>query len=243
MGLIGGLVGFLMTIILELLLANKGIPSDGFDRTDWIMVIMMAVAVSLIFSHLIYIKFVEDIRTNAIERRGASFSHSSNTLKIERRGRYLKGLLQVGRAKITNYKQIDPKLVYTGATVGGISVGGFHLEEGGYRNQILQTDTFQLIYKDPLTEEKYPLDIIDLSEDCLNSAKKDPKIKKLVTGNSLCLTNSRGNESTWSKFTTAAVLSQDLAKANYGAQQASLEKYQMTQEDLLYVKSWLCKKK
>lgn len=241
LGAIGGFIGYLLTIITDLLLENKGIPSDGFGGGDWVIVIMMAVLVSLFLSPLVYIKFVEDIRASAVERKGASFSHHSNTLEIERRGRYLKGLLKVGRANILNYKYVDPKLVYTGATVGGVSMGGFHIEEGGYRDQILQTDTYQLIYKDPITERDYPVEWIDLSTDCLNAAKKDPKISKLVFRNSICLTGA--NDGTWSKLTKDGVLDQDLAKANYGAQQAALSKYQLSQEDLWYIKRWLCKKK
>ena len=142
---------------------------------------------------------------------------------------------------IINYKYVDPKLVYTGATVGGVSMGGFHIVEGGYRDQILQTDTYQLIYKDPITERDYPVEWIDLSTDCLNAAKKDPKISKLVFRNSICLTGA--NDGTWSKLTKDGVLDQDLAKANYGAQQAALSKYQLSQEDLWYIKRWLYKKK
>ena len=241
MGAIGGFIGFLLTIITDLLLENNGIPSDGFGTGDWVIVIMMAVFVSLFLSPLVYIKFVEDIRASAVERKGASFNSNSNTLEIERRGRYLKDLLKVGSAKITNYKYVDPKLVYTGATVGGVSMGGFHVEEGGYRDEVLQTDTYQLIYKDPWTELNYPVEWIDLSADCLNAAKKDPKISKLVFRNSICLTGA--SDSTWSKLTKDGVLSQDLAKANYGAQQAALSKYQLSQEDLWYIRRWLCKKK
>lgn len=32
----------------------------------------------------------------------------------------------------TNYTYQDPKLVYTGATVGGVTTGGFHVEKGRY---------------------------------------------------------------------------------------------------------------
>lgn len=237
MGVIGGLIGFLMAIIFNWHCKFEGLPSDGIE---WSMVIMMAVSTSLILSPFVYIKFVEDIRTSAVQRMGATFTYFDNTLHITRRGRYLNGLLHIGRAKITNYKRIDPKLVYTGATVGGVSMGGFHVEEGGYREQVLQTDTYQLYYNDPRTEKTYPIEWIELSEDCLKAAKNDPVIGKLVFRNSLCLTGGKENDSTWSKLMQDGVLSQDLTKANYGAQQANLQKYNLTQDTLWYVKSWLC---
>ena len=242
MGVIGALLGLILSIIMNLVLEFEGSPQEGFGRNEWVTIFMMAGVVSVFLSPLVYIYFVEDRIARAIQLMGATFFYHNNELYVRRRGRYLSGLLYVGRANITNYKRVDPKLVYTGATVGGVSMGGFHVEEGGYREQVLQTDTYQLIYNDPRTDRSYPIEFIELSEDCLNEAKKDPRISKLVFRNFLCLTDGKGNDSVWSKLTQDGVLSQDLTKANYGAQMASLEKYQLTQADLWYVKSWLCDK-
>lgn len=242
-GAIGGFIGFLLTLIIDLLSANKGIPSDGFDRGDWITVIVMAVLVPLFLSRLVYIMFFQDLRAEAIERRGASCARFTNTIKVERRGRYLKSILRVRRAKITNYQYVNPKSVYTGATVGGVSMGGFHVEQGGYSSQVLQTDTYQLVCEDPKSDEKHPVEWIELSEDCLIEAKKDPQISKYVFHNSLCLTGAKVTGSTWTKLTKDGVLSQNLEQATYGAQLETLAKYELTYAELLYIKHWLCKEK
>ena len=64
------------------------------------------------------------------------YAHLENglfkALELKKRSSVLDGAFSIEAERNVNLSYTPDKLVYTGATVGGITTGGFHVEQGGY---------------------------------------------------------------------------------------------------------------
>lgn len=82
-------------------------------------------------------------------------------------------------------EEIPDKLVYTGATVGGVTTGGFHVQKGGtvYKSGE-KTGTCSLIYKYPHIENDNTchedIDYLQLSDALMREAQASPILSKRI---------------------------------------------------------------
>ena len=77
-----------------------------------------------------------------------SDTRGANRLIIRKRGSLAQKAIKINAKHEIHCKEIPDKLIYTGATVGGITTGGFHVQKGG--TQILmgkKTGQYYLSYE------------------------------------------------------------------------------------------------
>lgn len=84
------------------------------------------------------------------QTRNASYDKKTKTLNLHARNSYSEGFIRIERYKHENLKYNPEKLVYTGASVGGVSMGGFHVEKAHYSVESKQkTDYYELYFYTP----------------------------------------------------------------------------------------------
>ena len=82
-------------------------------------------------------------------------------------------------------KDVPDRIVYTGATVGGITTGGFHVQKGGtaytYGDK---TGKYSLCYKYAEMVDSQPyshvVSFLQLSDELMTEARRHPVMKKLI---------------------------------------------------------------
>lgn len=81
------------------------------------------------------------------------------------------------------------KVVYTGATVGGVHTGGIHKEEAYVSVKSSSNGNGYIEYFDPsiVPITKVRIDSVTLSERLLNEAKKNPILAEMIVGDTISL--------------------------------------------------------
>lgn len=86
-----------------------------------------------------------------VDKCEAAFSYdryADNLLILKKRDPILCNVLKVEELHDINITSVPDKLVYTGATVGGVTTGGFHVQKGGdYLSLGAKTGKYYLSYK------------------------------------------------------------------------------------------------
>ena len=142
----------------------------------------------------------------------------------------------------TKYKYNEEKLVYTGATVGGITMGGFHVEGGDYSKQKYFTGKYGLSRKCYINGEAKVLviDEIYLNSDLLEKAK-DSHMKQYIDGksNHILLCHKLSKET--SRNLNAATLLGDASLDGAYNKMMSVARNEMslTKEECIEIKTWL----
>lgn len=82
-------------------------------------------------------------------------------------------------------KEVPDRIVYTGATVGGITTGGFHIQKGGTAYTMGDlTGKFSLCYKYASTVNNQPwsevISFLQLSDELMKEAKISPMLKNRI---------------------------------------------------------------
>lgn len=77
-----------------------------------------------------------------------SYDRNSHLLILKSRSPNVQNVIKAEASHDINFTSIPDKLVYTGATVGGVSTGGFHVQKGGnYVSLGAKTGRYYLSYK------------------------------------------------------------------------------------------------
>ena len=106
-----------------------------------------------------------------------------NRLFIKHRGSIINEAVKIEADRDYTYKGVPDKLIYTGATVGGVTTGGFHVQKGGIAiTSMKKNGKFFLSYAlIPSYEYKDPtLDFIELTASDFKEFQKT-RINHLVT--------------------------------------------------------------
>lgn len=158
------------------------------------------------------------------------YSTSTNTLTVSARKPANANVIKVEEMVDYNLNYHPSKIVYTGATVGGIHTGGFHDAGNYYTLDGTSTKKYHLVYKGAgvSSEEYCPIKTIKLDASLIEAAKKNPVISQyLKTGGILTLSNNVNSKYTEHVGTAAKQgnvdLAMQLAKADYFNQQLSKE--------------------
>ncbi len=82
-------------------------------------------------------------------------------------------------------KEIPDRIVYTGATVGGITTGGFHIQKGGIAySEGDKTGQYSLCYRyaDMVNNEPWSevVSFLQLSDELMKEAKESPILRHLI---------------------------------------------------------------
>ena len=185
---------------------------------------------------------------NYDERRRAKISQistydsSTRTLKIVTSDRNrLHGLLQVKESNTVQYKYNPATLEYVGVTVGGVTTGGFHVNEATVSVSSFQkTGKYSLmVYVDGTLCD---ISKISLPADLADSAKNTPVVKDFLQNNCLVLKHTGGDaEYTQSEREIIAAAERDGRRdiALNVAMRAIAASY-LTKAECDAIKRWLC---
>ena len=122
-------------------------------------------------------------------KKSFTYNNKSHLLVLKNRAPILQSSLTVEAHHEVNITSVPDKLVYTGATVGGITTGGFHVQKGGnYLSLGRKTGEYYITYKYAESYEdggirKYRSDsisFIELSESDFALAEKDRILKQYI---------------------------------------------------------------
>ena len=99
------------------------------------VIIMVIVLLAFMFFCLIMaVKSAEQIenRKNACRRAEKYVSYHNQTLFVTKRDPEIANIFTIQPYRKTQYGYSPEKLIYTGATVGGVTTGGWHKSGGFY---------------------------------------------------------------------------------------------------------------
>lgn len=113
-------------------------------------------------------------------------SYDKKSIIVSKRNAVFLKYITLVRYSYTQTKFHDAELVYTGATVGGVHTGGFHVNPATQtKGDRVMTDKYDLY----LYPYEIYLNTIELESDALIDAQKDLFISQFLQGNKLVLSH------------------------------------------------------
>lgn len=118
--------------------------------------------------------------------RGAFYYEYSNRLHVYKKSAIATKALKVEANHEVYYKDVPDKLIYTGATVGGVTTGGFHVQQGGISVQLgSKTGEYRISYKYAREDVNFKshaetIYFIELTDELMADARKDSVMKSLI---------------------------------------------------------------
>ena len=243
------LLGVALNCLISFLLYQMGDYSFEFSLLpttffEWLILILFVSIFTFLLPPLTFSGLGWDAKL-AKERENryafVSYDVSSKTLTILNRTPKLSRFISIKKVFIMDYEHIDPKLIYTGATVGGVTTGGFHVQKGGYKEHVSDSGKYQLIHKTPIYNQKHEVEKICLSKKLLSSAKSDSVICTFLVDNTLELRNNKKVDEAMAKLATDSLSSGNMSMAISAAQRATINSH-LSKDDCVYIKRWLCGK-
>lgn len=236
-GLVVGLIGvWIIDLVMSIKFRNTYIA--GIDGGDVFLVLFCVVVCALIFGPYFYNKFYGDKHTTEL-RTVAKYDYTSKILEITKKSPELSDIIKIQEYLFSDLSYNDPTLVYTGATVGGVSMGGFHVEGGDYDQKLSRSGRYQLIYREPIAKTDFVIHGIKLPKALVSTAASNAVISKYLNGDTIVPFYKSKMDESMAKLARDSVASGDMAKALTAAQRANIEKF-LTKEDCTYIKQWLC---
>ena len=150
-------------------------------------------------------------------------------------------ILKIDQIMKTHTQYHGPELVYTGATVGGIHTGGFHVNKAHLTEKSLGGSGKYYLYIHIDDYAQLAVVQIYLTEAMIEQARNDERVSKFLQGNKLCLWHS-GNDTQFTNtekmMLNNAVNTNDYAAQLNFSQRASLAK-QLTYDECIDVINWI----
>lgn len=150
-------------------------------------------------------------------------------------------LLKMEPIYTTNTKHHDAKLVYTGATVGGVHTGGFHTTKAYLSDTYTGTSGKYHIFVKQDNGKVVEIKKIKLTKQLLSEAKHSPSIRKFIVNNEISLRYDN-DETKLTKeeqyILKEAVNNYDKA-TQYNITQRAFLATQLTQEDCNAIINWV----
>lgn len=176
------------------------------------------------------------------EKKYIVFNKESKSATLLRRDAISSAIFHIQTIDKVHYDFKPSELVYTGATVGGVTTGGFHTTEAHYRERSDGASGKALLIAKFRNGETATIKKIHLSNEKLKeAAANDPRIKKFLKGNDLVLEYG-GEETKLTKdekfLLEKAIAEHNEAMQNYVTQRAFLAT-QLTKEDCENIKKWV----
>lgn len=111
-------------------------------------------SIAIVFGIVILFFVIKIKRSNAAISKAfennntLAYDDTCHLLTLQRRSSTVQSALTVEASHNVNLTSVPDKLVYTGATVGGVSTGGFHVQKGGnYASLGGKTGAYYISYK------------------------------------------------------------------------------------------------
>ena len=155
------------------------------------VIIMVIVLLAFMFFCLIMaVKSAEQIenRKNACRRAEKYVSYHNQTLFVTKRDPEIANIFTIQPYRKTQYGYSPEKLIYTGATVGGVTTGGWHKSGGFYARDRGNTGKVRLYYYYE-SDNKFvtsELERIELSPELARQAQSS-NIAQYLSGNTIVI--------------------------------------------------------
>ena len=203
-----------ITIATAILLCLTILINTGIDRTDFIFLTIIAISVSIILVECIHYSRVAKKKANHM-----IIDEKNETAIMLKRSKESASLLSYETVHYMNYQNHAAKLVYTGATVGGIHTGGFHTTDAYTSESAGKSSNKAHVFVRDEGDHIVEIKKIKLTPELLAEAKKNERISKFIVEDYISLRND--NEETNLTKIEQDVLSQAI-KTNDTAMQYNI---------------------
>ena len=163
------------------------------------------------------------------------------TATVLKRNSAISEVLKVESIQKVEYKYNPAKVTYTGATVGGVTTGGFHTTNASYSEIPTGNSGRAYIKAKYPAKSPYLKEIILSTDELVESAKHNTTVSKFLKENKLILKYE--NEKTKLTDSENYVLREAISKGDqglqYGITQRAYLEQQLTISDCNQIISWL----
>jgi hypothetical protein len=174
--------------------------------------------------------------------KNVQYDLKTRTLTVLNRVSDNEAILKIEDVLHLNFKYSPAELVYTGATTGNVSMGGFHINEASMSaSQGGKTGKFCIVYTGPESKDNHcKIDKIHLSNEQIKSAKSHYIVSRFLKDDTLVL-----EHKTYSHLTDSerrASLDAYISGRTdifYGLNMKQYVDMQLTQEECQAIVSWL----
>lgn len=209
--------------------------SATFDETAATMSIFFIASVPCLF-----------LMAAANHRRptdGIRYDKDENTLYLRERLKANKDYMKLWNVPAEYRTDHPAELVYTGATVGGVHMGGFHVEEAYTTSRNIGSDRYVIWFTsgdDAFIVKK----VVLFDEDLIREAKSNSQLRQFLKGDTLVLRNNDSKcqmDNLEKGAVESAMRRGDTTAAKNVAMRAVMATY-MTRSDAKAVLNWMCGK-
>lgn len=184
---------------------------------------------------------VDAIKRKNIPNAIQYITFNGETATVLKRNAVISEVLKVESIQKVEYKYNPAKVTYTGATVGGVTTGGFHTTNASYSEIPTGNSGRAYIKAKYPAKSPYLKEIILSTDELVESAKNNATLAKFLKGNKLILKYE--NEKTKLTDSENYVLREAISKGDqglqYGITQRAYLEQQLTISDCNQIISWL----
>lgn len=154
---------------------------------------------------------------------------------------YGKPVINIVKLLDSKYKYNEEKLVYTGATVGGVTMGGFHVEGGNYSKQQYFTGKYALTCRIiESSVESYIIKEIYLNSELLGKAKENKVIKYIGEDSNHMILKHKLSSTTKKNIATAVAIGDYSLDGAYNKMMnVAYTEISLTKNECEEVKEWI----
>ena len=186
------------------------------------------------------------IATGNIEReverdKYITFDKEKETATLYKRAPISGESIEIRAHHNSTYKYNPEKIVYTGATVGGVTTGGFHTEEAHYALSTAGKSGKYFLQAKLSAGNYMSIDRIHLTDELVEEAKQNPNVKKFLRGKTLVLAH-RGKATEMSadeQDVYVRALQRKDEAGMYAAAQRAINAKMLTREECENVLKWI----
>lgn len=198
-----------------------------------IIVCIIMYAIGAVYIYVVTKPTISKLKKDKAKKRTKDsliYISSTQTLIVKIRGVINRGALEIVADRDIKTKYEPKRLVYTGATVGGITTGGFH-EEGGYNyiSSANKTGKYNIYY----VNEMLPIEKIQLSDELIQQAKNSEIAQFLNSSNEIILIQKHTSDLTQFAIETGKSFASDLLLRDMREGFPTLEKCEK-------IINWIC---
>ena len=175
---IGGVLGFFLCIGVAL----------STDST-FLGFIVMILTIALVMVTGKYIINKKRDKKGEEQRKHYTFNKEDGTMTLLQRSKISCAAVHWDPLYEHDLKYNPSKTIYTGASVGGVSMGGFHTTEAYYQERPTKRSGRYIAFIQFYDGKRLYIKEIILVDKVLEEAKKDPKIRRFLKGDRIVLTN------------------------------------------------------
>ena len=208
---------------------------NGFElEGDDYVAVLIATVVVMVYGTFRLRKTGDTEKAKAL----ITFVENDELLIVKECSSLNKNLLYISRYQETHLKYNPATATYTGATVGGVTTGGWDFQEAHYSIQGgAITDKFILWYRKNDKESKI-VEKVELSSQLAELAKKDKALRQFLKGNTLYIT--KQSENKWGNLAAQTLkntgnynLASDIALKDYASTL-------LTKSELMPIYDFIC---